>query len=140
MADRLIDQIPFHHRLTRNHWLCEQLNDTAEILDPETYRKLVTRTTRKGLIELGMPEYMANVIGAGAGFDIKVVLGKTPIGHISKVLRVLIPLACPDISKCPARKKVFNTLYESPTYRHPETDRRRGPVGTRGALDQSLMC
>lgn len=110
LADRLIEQVPFRRRVTRNHWLCEQLNDTAEMLDPEKYRKLIGRSTRLGLVELGMPKYMANVIGAGAGFGVKIVLGRTPIGNISKVLRILIPLVCPDLNKCPTRGKVFSAF------------------------------
>lgn len=105
-----MEQIPLRHRFHQKHWLCKQLNDTAKLLDPEKYRKLIGESTCQGLILLGVPKYMANVLGAGAGFGLKIVIGQMPIGQLLEAMRVLIALACPDLSKCPAEGKVFSTF------------------------------
>ena len=115
LADRLIDTVPFRRKRRHGHWLCEQLDGTAEALDPETYRKIVGQGVAEGLKALGMRDNLADVIGGSAGFGVKAVIGATTsIGHVSKVLRIVIPLVCPDITECPARAKVF-AAYVGPT-------------------------
>ena len=92
LADRLIDNLPLRRRIRRGHWLYEQLNDFAEMLDPDTYAQQAQESVADGLEEMGMPTIMAEVLGAGAGNGLKVALGRTPIGDLSKALRVLISL------------------------------------------------
>lgn len=90
--------------------LCKQLKEAAEGLDPDTYAELGGETVRDGLRELGLPEYMANALGAGVGTTLKVQLGKTPLGNLSKTVRALIPLGRPDIDRCPATDEFVKTM------------------------------
>ena len=53
---------------------------------------------------------MADALGAGAGVTLKITFGHTPIGILSKVLHVRIPLVCPNIGRCPAEIEVVKTL------------------------------
>jgi hypothetical protein len=110
LADKLIENLPWTRRVARGHWLCKQLAAAAEGLDPDTWAKLAGRSARAGLVALGLPEYMADALGAGAGVTLKIAFGHTPIGNLSKVLRVLIPLVCPNIGRCPAEIEVVKTL------------------------------
>jgi hypothetical protein len=97
-------------RAARGHWLCKQLADAAENLDPDTWAKQAGKSVRAGLSALGLPRYMADALGAGSGVTLKIAFGHTPIGNLSKSLRVLIPLVCPDMSRCPTEVEVVKTL------------------------------
>ncbi|REH55863.1 hypothetical protein BCF44_101889 [Kutzneria buriramensis] len=111
LAGRLLDHVPLWHRgRKRGHWLCLRLNDLAKSVDPGTYAAQIRKSTRAGLIALGAPRFMANVLGAGAGLGLKIALGHTPIAHLTNTLRVLIPLVCPNLGQCPAQKDVVKTL------------------------------
>ncbi|GAA3430965.1 hypothetical protein GCM10018954_005660 [Kutzneria kofuensis] len=79
-------------------------------MDPGTYAAQIQKPTRDGLIALGMPRCMANVLGAGAGLGLKIALGHTPIAHLTNALRVLIPLVCPNLDQCPTEKDVVKTF------------------------------
>jgi hypothetical protein len=41
---------------------------------------------------------------------LKINFGKTDLGTPSKVLRVLIPLVCPNIDRCPGMAEATKTL------------------------------
>lgn len=110
LADKLIENLPWTRRVGRGHWLCKQLADTAKDLDPATWAKQAGKSVRTGLLALGFPRYMADSLAAGSGVTLKITFGQTPIGNMSKVLRVLIPLVCPDITRCPAVVPVVKTL------------------------------
>jgi len=110
LADKLIENLPRGRRTWRGHWLCKQLKDAAEGLDPDTYAKLAGETVRDGLRKLGLPRYMADALGAGAGVTLKIQFGTTPLGNLSKTLRVLIPLVCPRAGRCPARDEFVKTM------------------------------
>jgi hypothetical protein len=110
LADKLIENLPWGHRTWRGHWLCMQLKEAADGLDPDTYAKLAGQTVRDGLRKLGLPQYMADALGAGAGATLKIQFGQTPLGNLSKTLRVLIPLVCPNIDRCPGTVEAVKTL------------------------------
>jgi hypothetical protein len=110
LADKLIENVPAGHRTWRGHWLCRQLKEAADGLDPDTYAKLGGETVRDGLRALGLPQYMADALGAGAGVTLKINFGRTDLGTLSKVLRVLIPLVCPNIDRCPGMTEATKTL------------------------------
>jgi hypothetical protein len=110
LADRLLDNLPWRRRWRRGHWLCTCLNDLAHGLDPGTYAELVQKPTIKGLIILGSPNFIATVLGASTGVALKIALGHTPMGHLKSALRVLIPLVCPDLDRCPTKPEVTKTF------------------------------
>ena len=110
LADKLIENLPWGRRTWRGHWLCRQLKEAAEGLDPDTYAKLAGQTVRDGLRTLGLPPYMADALGAGSGVTLKIQFGLTPLGNLSKALRVLIPLVCPNIDRCPGIVEAVKTL------------------------------
>lgn len=92
------------------HWLCRRLNAVAGAVDPGTYAQLSGKSTAEGLAALGAPPFMAEVLGAGAGLGLKIVMGSTPIAQLSSGLRVLIPLVCPDLTGCPAERDVIKVF------------------------------
>lgn len=53
---------------------------------------------------------MAEILGAGTGLGLKIVMGGTPIAQVSNSLQVLIPLVCPDLAKCPTERDVIKVL------------------------------
>lgn len=110
LADKLIENLPWTRRAAGGHWLCKQLADAAENLDPDTWAKQAGKSVRAGLSALGLPRYMADALGAGSGVTLKIAFGQTPMGNVSKALRVLIPLVCPNISRCPAEVEVVKTV------------------------------
>jgi hypothetical protein len=61
-------------------WLCMQLAEAAENLDPDTWAKQAGKSVREGLIALGLPTYMAEAPGACSGVTLKIAFGHTPIG------------------------------------------------------------
>ncbi|MGW4520004.1 hypothetical protein [Amycolatopsis sp. NPDC004378] len=95
----------------RNHDLCICLNDSAKSLDPGTYAKLPVRA---GLLRLGFPPVLAEVLSATTAFGVKQILVALPQAQLAKTLRVMIPLVCPDLDVCPARVEVLKT-YAGPT-------------------------
>jgi len=110
LADRLIESQPWARRASRGHWLCKQLRDAAEGLDPGTYAEQAGSAVRDGLRNLGLPPFMADTLGASSGVALKIAFDKTPVGDLSKVLCALIPLVCPNINRCPAESKVITTF------------------------------
>lgn len=110
LADKLIEKTPVWRRGGRSHWLCKQLNDTAETLDPDTWAKQAGKSVRDGLRRIGLPRFMADALGAGSGVTLKIAFGTTSLGSLSKVLRILIPLVCPDFSRCPAEVEVVKVM------------------------------
>ncbi len=110
LADRLLDNLPWRRRGRRGHWLCTCLNDLAHSLDPGTYAEQVQKPTIKGMIILGFPKFIATVLGAAVGIGLKIALGHTPMGHLTSALRVLIPLVCPDLDRCPTKPEVTKTF------------------------------
>lgn len=110
LADRLLDSLPLHRRLQRGHWLCRRLNESAHIVDPNTYAEQVQKPTRDGLMALGFPKFIATVLGASAGLGLKIALGHTPMGHLTSALRVLIALVCPNLDRCPTKQDVMETF------------------------------
>lgn len=110
LADKVIENQPWVRRATRGHWLCKQLAAAARGLDPATYAEQVGKSVRDGLRGLGLPAFMANALGAGSGVALKIVFGHTPLATLPKVLRVLIPLVCPNINRCPTEVEVIQTL------------------------------
>jgi hypothetical protein len=63
-----------------------------------------------GLIALGFPRFMADVLGVGTGLRLKIALGHTPIAHLTNTLPVLIPLGCPNLDQCATEKYVVKTF------------------------------
>lgn len=110
LAEKLIEKTPFWRRGGRSHRLCRQLNDAAEGLDPDTWAKQAGKSVWDGLRNLGLPRFMADALGAGSGVTLKIAFGATSLGSLSKVLRVLIPLVCPDFSRCPTEVDVVKIL------------------------------
>jgi hypothetical protein len=110
LADKLIESLPWTRRTARRHWLCKQLAEAAEGLDPDTWAKQAGKSVRAGLTALGLPRYMADALGAGSGVTLKIAFGHTPMGHLTKALRALIPLVCPRFGRCPAMVVVAKTL------------------------------
>jgi hypothetical protein len=53
---------------------------------------------------------MAEVLGAGTGLGLKIVMGGTPMAHVSNSLRVVIPLVCPDFTSCPTDRDVIRVF------------------------------
>ena len=111
LTDKLIENLPWGYRTWRGHWLCRQLKEAADGLDPDMYAKLAGETVRDGLRRLGLPPYMADALGAGAGVTLKIQFGHTPMGNLSKALRILIPLVCPNIRRCPGLVEAAKTLF-----------------------------
>lgn len=87
-----------------------QLMEAAESLDPDLFAKQAGKSVRDGLRALGFPRYMADALGAGSGATVKIAFGTTSADSLSKLLRVLIPLVCPDFARCPAERAVVRTL------------------------------
>jgi len=110
LADKLVENQPWARRASRGHWLCKQLNEAAKGLDPGTYAEQAGKTVGDGLRTLDLPPFMADALGAGSGVALKITFEKTSIGDLSKVLRALIPLVCPNINRCPAEVEVAKTF------------------------------
>ncbi|MFD2415429.1 hypothetical protein [Amycolatopsis pigmentata] len=114
LANRLLDKVPWYRRVgKRGHSLCVSIDKTAKGLDPGTYAKYAHKSVRAGLIMIGFPIFVAETLGATVAFGAKGALSALPVTHLTKVLRVLIPLVCPELSVCPARLDVLKT-YASP--------------------------
>ena len=114
LANRLLDQVPWYHPVSRiGHGLCAKLNGLAKGLDPATYAQLLQQPVSAGLLALGLPKFMAETLGAASAFGAKNLLSGLPVGHFTKGLRAVIPLACPNLEVCPARVDVLKT-YASP--------------------------
>lgn len=79
-------------------------------MDPDTYATLIQEPVRDGLVALGFPKFVATVLGAGGGLGLKIVLGHTPIAHLTSALRVLIALVCPNLDRCPTKPDVVKTF------------------------------
>jgi hypothetical protein len=62
LADKLIENLPWHHPSNRGRWLCKQLNQAAEGLDPDTYAEQAGKSVRDGLVGLGLPTFMADAL------------------------------------------------------------------------------
>ncbi|SEP52547.1 hypothetical protein [Amycolatopsis saalfeldensis] len=114
LANRLLDQAPWYRPAFRHgHGLCLKLDGLAKGLDPATYAQLLQQPVSAGLLALGLPKFMATTLGAASAFGTKKLLAALPVGHLTKALRALIPLACPNLEVCPARADVLKT-YASP--------------------------
>jgi hypothetical protein len=114
LANRAIDKLPWSRRIRyRGHGLCVCLNDLSKGLDPGTYAKLTQTPIRAALLLLGFPKFLAEVLSAASAFGVKQILGTLPLTQLSKSLRVMIPLVCPNLDACPARTDVLKT-YASP--------------------------
>lgn len=110
LADRLLDAMPWRYRSLPGHWLCSTLNDLSTGIDPATYFGLIRHPVRDGLLRLGAPPFMANVLGAGSGYGLKLAFGQTPVGQLIQALRVLGALACPNLTKYPSQREVAKTF------------------------------
>jgi|GEM_PF-4626973 len=97
----------------RGHRVCVLLDDSAQGLDPRTYTRLATEPVGAALRAFGFPEFLADALGATSALGIHASLGTIPIGSMTQLLRVLIPLVCPDFPTCPTRTEV-NRTYSSP--------------------------
>ncbi|WP_225440261.1 hypothetical protein [Amycolatopsis eburnea] len=114
LANRAIDKVPWFHPVRyRSHGLCVCLNNVAKGLDPATYAKWAQLPLRAGLIRVGCPTFLAEVLSAASAFGVKQILGTLPHAQLYKTMRVMIPLVCPDLGICPARTDVVKT-YASP--------------------------
>lgn len=109
LAKKLLDARPVTKKW-RGHWLCKQLDAAARGLDPGTYARQAQRSTREGLVALGFPDFMATVLGAGAGAGLNIALGETPMNRLGNALRVLGALVCPKLAACPARNEVVQAF------------------------------
>lgn len=110
LADRLMDRVPLHRKVRRGHWLCQLLNTVASAVDPGAYSDLVGGSTADGFAIFGAPPFMAEVLGAGAGLGLQVVMGQTPVSQVSNAVRVLVPMVCPDLGSCPCERDVIKVL------------------------------
>jgi hypothetical protein len=129
LADRLLDNVPWgQSRGREDHVLCMCLNELARGVDPDVYAKLVQKPVRHGLTVLGFPDFVATVLGAGAGIGLKIALGHTPIAHLTSALRVLIALVCPNLNSCPTKPDVINT-FANPPLAELLKEMAEGPVG-----------
>ncbi|WIX98276.1 hypothetical protein QRX60_29925 [Amycolatopsis mongoliensis] len=114
LANRAIDKVPWTSPVHyRKHGLCVCLNNVAKGLDPGTYAKYAQMPLRAGLVLVGCPKFLAEVLSAASAFGIKQILGTLPHAQLYKTLRVIIPLVCPNLDVCPARQDVVKT-YASP--------------------------
>jgi hypothetical protein len=110
------------------------LNELAHGVDPDLYAKLVQNPVRHGLVALGFPDFVATVLGAGAGMGLKIALGHTPIAHLTSALRVLIALVCPNLNSCPTKSDVIKT-FATPALAERLKEMAEGPRGTRPASE-----
>jgi hypothetical protein len=110
LADKLIDKVPLRRRWQKGHWLCLRLLDTAKMFDPDEYAELAGATVRDGMVALRVPRFIASVLGAGSGVGLKMAFGTTPLGNLTKTIKVLISLVCPDLSSCPTEREVLKTF------------------------------
>ncbi|WP_410645377.1 hypothetical protein [Amycolatopsis sp. lyj-346] len=114
LANRTIDKVPWSQPIRyQKHGLCVCLNKVAKGLDPGTYTKWAQLSIRAGLIQVGCPSFLAEVLSATSAFGVKQILGTLPYAQLYKTLRVMIPLVCPNLDVCPARTDVVKT-YASP--------------------------
>ncbi|WP_328606630.1 hypothetical protein OG943_43100 [Amycolatopsis sp. NBC_00345] len=113
LANQLLDKTRRRPTYRFGHSLCVKLNSLAKGIDPATYAQLFQRPVSAGLLALGFPKFMAETLGLASAFGVKKVLGTLPAGHLTKALRALIPLTCPDLGVCPAGNDVLKT-YASP--------------------------
>jgi hypothetical protein len=102
--------VPLPYRWLPGHWLCSALDRLATTIDPTTYLGLIRHPVRDGLIQLGAPAFIANVLGASSGYGLKLALGQRPVGQLIQTLRVLGALTCPNLAKCPSRREVVKTF------------------------------
>ncbi len=86
------------------------LNNLAKGLDPGTYAKWAQLPLRAGLIRVGCPPFLAEVLSAMSAFGVKEIPGTLPHAQLYITLRVLIPLVCPDLDVCPARTDVVKHM------------------------------
>jgi hypothetical protein len=114
LANRTIDKVPWYEPIRyQKHGLCACLNKVAKGLDPATYAKYAQKPLRAGLVRVGCPYFLAEALSATTAFGVKKFLGTLPPAQLSKSLRVIIPLVCPDLDVCPARTDVVKT-YTAP--------------------------
>ncbi|WP_156365386.1 hypothetical protein [Sciscionella sediminilitoris] len=109
LADRLLTTLPVHRR--RGHWLCRRLDGTANAITPGTYAGKLRDPLRETLLAAGAPAFLAEAFAAVGTYGRNAVVSAAlPTGQVTSVLRVLIPLICPNFAACPAREAVLETF------------------------------
>ncbi len=109
LADELLLRSRWR-RWGRTHWLCTQLEDAARTLSLGRFVEQTGRSVSDGLRALGIPRFMVDALVAGAGATVRIAFGTTSADTVAKLLRVLIPLVCPDLARCPAEDAAVTML------------------------------
>ncbi|SMY00474.1 hypothetical protein BI49514_03148 [Brevibacterium iodinum ATCC 49514] len=110
VADQLLEQLPWYHRLTRSHRLCTVLNDTCKAISPATYANYLGANVASLLSDSGMPKLLAETIGKSTAFVAVRTINAPSYDQLIAGLRLLIVLVCPNLDVCPAQKEVCTTL------------------------------
>ena len=113
IADRMIDDLPYAKRARRGHRMCKLLGAAAKVVDSGTYEDLVGETVEGGLKKLGVDDLVATAVSTGAKLTIRAAFDASSFKDMSKAFRALIPLVCPDLSRCSERVEVLKT-YATP--------------------------
>lgn len=112
-ADRMIDDLPYARRASRGHSICKLLGTAAKVVDSGTYEGLVGDTIEGGLKKLGVDDVVATAVSTGARLTINAAFDASSFKDMSKAFRALIPLVCPNLSRCPEEAEVLKT-YATP--------------------------
>lgn len=110
VADQLLERLPLHRRLTRNHWLCAVLNNTCKAISPATYANYLGANVTSLLVDAGMPKLFAETIGQATAFVAVSTINASSYDQLIAGLRLLIVLVCPSLDVCPAQNEVRTTL------------------------------
>lgn len=107
VADRMIDDLPYTKRAGRGHTICKLLGEAAKVVDSGTYEDLVGATVEGGLKKLGVDDLVATAVSTGARLAIKAAFDASSFKDLSKAFRAVIPLVCPNLSRCPEKAEVL---------------------------------
>lgn len=104
VADEILDRMPWYRRRNRRHWLCKILERASEAIDPSTYTAWLGHGIEEILKQSGLPRFAVKVISKSAAFGAgKFVSSTTQLENVKLGLLLIIPLTCPNFSKCPAQ-------------------------------------
>ena len=104
VADEILDRMPWYRRRNRRHWLCKILERASEAIDPSTYTAWLGHGIEEILKQSGLPRFAVKVISKSAAFGAgKFVSSTTQLENVKLGLLLIIPLICPNFSKCPAQ-------------------------------------
>lgn len=101
-------------RSNGSHWLCALLADAADAVDPAAIAAATGDVFADALIEIGVPNWAASVIGWGVAKAVESTLSSLLPGiQLCLGLRALGLLVCPSPSGCPVQSRLSVPLLKA---------------------------